>query len=53
MHTDQNFFRKNGYLLKKNLINKQTIDKINKVVNEVVAKDRQKNKKKTRIFLKR
>ena len=29
MHSDQNFFRKNGYLLKKNLINKKTIDKIN------------------------
>ena len=46
MDTDQNFFKKNGYLLKKNLINKKTIDKINKVVNEVVAKDKQKNKQK-------
>ena len=46
MDTDQNFFKKNGYLLKKNLINKKTIDKINKVINEVVAKDKQKNKQK-------
>ena len=46
MDTDQNFFKKNGYLLKKNLIDKKTIDKINKVVNEVVAKDEQKNNKK-------
>ena len=42
MNTDLNFFRKNGYLLKKNLINKKTIDKINKVVNEVVEQDRKK-----------
>ena len=39
MDTDQNFFKKNGYLLKKNLIDKKTIDEINKVVNEVVAQD--------------
>ena len=43
MDTDQIFFKKNGYLFKKNLIDKKTIDKINKVVNEVVAKDKQKN----------
>ena len=41
MNTDQKFFKKNGYLLKKNLINKKIIDKINKVVNEVVTKDKQ------------
>ena len=46
MDTDQIFFKKNGYLFKKNLIDKKTINKINKVVNEVVAKDKQKNKKK-------
>ena len=46
MDTDQNFFKKNGYLLKNNLIDKKTIDKVNKVVNEVVAQDKQKNKKK-------
>lgn len=46
MDTDQIFFKKNGYLLKKNLIDKKMIDKINKVVNEVVAQDKQKNKKK-------
>ena len=44
MDKDQNFFKKNGYLLKKNLIDKKMIDKINKVVNEVVAQDKQKNK---------
>jgi len=41
---DINFFKKNGYLLKKNLINQETINKINKIVNEVVSKE--KNKKK-------
>ena len=46
MNSEQKFFKKNGYLIKKNLINKKTIDKINKVVNEVVAKEKQKNKKK-------
>ena len=41
---DINFFKKNGYLLKKNLIDHKTINKINKIVNEVVSKE--KNKKK-------
>ena len=41
---DINFFKKNGYLLKKNLIDQETINKINKIVNEVVSKE--KNKKK-------
>ena len=46
MNSDLNFFKKNGYLVKKNLINQKTINKINKIVNEVVSKEKQKNKKK-------
>ena len=34
---DINFF-KNGYLLKKNLINQETINKINKIVNKLFQK---------------
>ena len=41
---DLNFFKKNGYLIKENLIDQKTINKINKVVNEIVSKE--KNKKK-------
>ena len=43
MNRDLNFFKKNGYLVKENLINQKTINKINKAVNEVISKE--KNKK--------
>ena len=45
MNSDLNFFKKNGYLVKKNLINQKKINKINKIVNEVVLKEKQKNNK--------
>ena len=43
MISDLNFFKKNGYLVKKNLITQKNINKINKVVNEIVSKENKKN----------
>ena len=40
-----NFFKQNGYLIKENLISQKNISKINKIVNEIVSKEKQKNKK--------
>ena len=40
-----NFYKKNGYLVKENLINQKLINQINKVVNEVVYKEKRKRKK--------
>jgi len=40
MNKDLNFFKKNGYLVKKNLVNQKIIYKINKVVNEVISKEK-------------
>ena len=45
MSSDLNFYKKNGYLVKENLINQKIINKINKVVNEVVSKEKKKEKK--------
>ena len=45
MNSDLNFFKKNGYLVKKNLITQKKINKINKIVNEVVLKEKKENKK--------
>ena len=42
-----NFFKQNGYLIKENLISQKNISKINKIVNEIVSKEKQKNKKNT------
>ena len=41
---DFNFFKKNGYLIKENLISQKNINEINKIVNEIVLKEKQ-NKK--------
>ncbi len=38
MNTDLNLYKKNGFLIKENLIPKKTLDKINKIVKEVVSK---------------
>ena len=46
MNTDLNFFKKNGYLVKENLIDQKQINKINKIVNEVILKEKNKIKKK-------
>ena len=45
MSSDLNFYKKNGYLVKENLINQKIINRINKVVNEVVSKEKKKRKK--------
>lgn len=45
MSSDLNFYKNNGYLVKENLINQKIINKINKVVNEVVSKEKKKRKK--------
>ena len=39
---DLNQFKNNGFLVKKNLIAQKEIDKINKVVNEVISKEKEK-----------
>ena len=49
MKTDINFYKKNGYLVKKNLISKVSIDKINKIVKELISKEKTKQKNKNRV----
>ena len=44
MSSDLNFYKKNGYLVKKNLINQKMINQINKVVNQVVSNEKNKRK---------
>ena len=51
MSSDLNFFKQNGYLVKKNLITQKKINNINKIVNEVVTKENRKNKKKIQMEL--
>ena len=41
---DLNQFKNNGFLVKKNLITQKEIDKINKVVNEVISKEKEKKR---------
>jgi hypothetical protein len=43
---DLNQFKDNGFLVKKNLITQKEINKINKVVNEVISKEREKKRSK-------
>ena len=45
MSSDLNFYKKNGYLVKKKLINQKIINQINKVVNQVVSNEKNKRKK--------
>mgnify|MGYP000860793154 CR=1 FL=1 len=37
---DLNQFKNNGFLVKKNLINQKEINKINKIVNEIISKEK-------------
>ena len=37
---DLNLFKKNGFLVKENLISQSKINKINKIVNEVISKEK-------------
>ena len=41
---DFNQFKNNGFLVKKNLINQKEINKINKIVNEIISKEKQKKR---------
>ena len=40
MMNDLNLFKKNGFLVKENLISQTKINKINKIVNEVISKEK-------------
>ena len=42
MREDVNFYKRNGYLIKKNLIPQNTINKINNIVKELVSKEKKK-----------
>ena len=44
MRADINFYKKNGFLIKKNLISQASIDKINKIVKKLVSKEKKKAK---------
>ena len=46
MNTDLNLYKKNGFLIKKNLISKKTLDQVNKIVKDVVYKEKGKKKSK-------
>ena len=37
---DLNLYKKNGFLVKENLISQTKINKINKIVNEVISKEK-------------
>ena len=41
---DLNQFKNNGFLVKKNLITQKEINKINKVVNEVISKEKERKR---------
>ena len=41
---DLNLFKKNGVIVKENLISQKKINKINKIVNEVISKEKKKKR---------
>ena len=41
---DLNLFKKNGFLIKENLISQTKINTINKIVNEVISKEKKRKK---------
>ena len=41
---DLNLYKKNGFLVKENLISQTKINKINKIVNEVISKEKKEKK---------
>ena len=51
MRADINFYKKNGFLIKKNLISKGSIDKINKIVKQLVSKEKKKQNSKNRVSI--
>jgi Na+/glutamate symporter len=48
---DLNQFKNNGFLVKKNLITQKEISKINKVVNEVISKEKKEKDQITKTVL--
>ena len=42
MNDDLNFYKKNGYLVKNNLIPQELLNRINKIVKEVITKEKRK-----------
>jgi Na+/glutamate symporter len=48
---DLNQFKNNGFLVKKNLITQKEINKINKVVNEVISKEKKEKDQITKTVL--
>ena len=45
MSNNLQFFKTNGYLVKENLIDQSLIRKINKIVSEVISKEKKKKHK--------
>ena len=41
---DLNLFKKNGFIVKENLISQAKINKINKIINEVISKEKKRKK---------
>ena len=42
---ESNFYKKNGYLLKDELISKKDINKLNSLINKIVTKEKNSKKK--------
>ena len=43
--SESNFYKKNGYLLKDELISKKDINKLNSLINKIVTKEKNSKKK--------
>ena len=41
---DLNLFKKDGFLIKENFISQKKIDKINKIVKQIISKEKKRNK---------
>ena len=48
---DLNLFKKNGFLVKENLISQSKINKINKIVNEVISTEKKKKEHQNKLFV--
>ena len=43
--SESNFYKKNGYLLKDELISKKDINKLNSLINKIITKEKNSKKK--------
>ena len=43
--SESNFYKKNGYLLKDELISKKNINKLNTLINKIITKEKKSKKK--------